>query len=63
MLVMCSRTTATGGELDGRPEAFDALVSHISEDIAGKMHSVSKARTLAAVAVKIEPSCANWLGM
>ena len=63
MLVMTSRSTDTGGVLDGDREAFDALVSHISEDLADGMHSASKARTLAAAAVKIDPSCADWLGM
>jgi len=63
MLVMCSRSTEKGGVLDGDRNAFDALVSHISEDLAHGMHSVSRARALAAVAVKIDPSCADWLGM
>jgi len=63
MLVMCSRTTPTGGILDGSEEAFEELVSFIGEEMADGTLSASSSRTLYSLCVRIDPSCRDWLGM
>lgn len=63
MLVMCARSTDKGGVLDGRPGAFEELVSHIGEELGDGMVSATAGRALASAAVKIDPACADWLGM
>ncbi|MFT4625683.1 MAG: hypothetical protein ACI8PZ_004354 [Myxococcota bacterium] len=63
MLIMCSKLTPTGGVLDGSQDAFDELVGFISGEIADGMVSATAARALASLCVKIDPSCADWLGM
>jgi hypothetical protein len=62
-LVMTSSPTPTGGELDGDEDAFEELVAFIGEELAEGMLSASAAKTLWRLAVKIDPSCAEWLGM
>ncbi|MEL6346159.1 MAG: hypothetical protein AAFV53_23820 [Myxococcota bacterium] len=62
MLIMCSQPTKTGGILEGSQKAFDELVTFISEEMAEGMLSASASRTLSALCVKIDPSCASWLG-
>ena len=63
MLVMCSRMTDKGGILDGSDEAFEELVSFIGEEMADGTLSSTAAGTLRAVCLKIDPGCADWLGM
>ena len=63
MLVMCSRSTETGAILDGSATAFEELVGHIGESMADGMLSMAAARTLGTLCVKIDPACADWLGM
>lgn len=63
MLIMCSTFTETGGVLQGSEEAFEELVSFISEEMAEGMLSAAASRTLRAMCVKIDPDCADWLGM
>lgn len=63
MLVMCSRMTATGGTLMGSVHAFDELVNDISVQIADGLISATAARALYSLCVKIDPDCADWLGM
>lgn len=63
MLVMCARSTEKGGVLDGRKAAFEELVSHIGEELADGMVSEAACRALFSAAVKIDPDCADWLGM
>lgn len=63
MLLMCSRPTETGGVLDGSEDDFQELVEHIGESIAEGMLSQGAARALSALCVKIDPDCAEWLGM
>jgi len=63
MLIMCSRYTATGGTLEGSEKAFEELVSFISEEMAEGMLSATAARALMSLCIKIDPECADWLGM
>lgn len=63
MLIMTSRHTDTGGELEGSEEDFEELVSFINEELAYDMLSARNARTLAKLCVKIDPACEDWLGM
>jgi hypothetical protein len=63
MLIMCSRMIPTGGVLDGSEAAFDELVEFISGEIADGMLSATATRALASLCVKIDPDCADWLGM
>ena len=62
MLVMCSHHTARGGVLDGSEEAFEQLLSFISEELSYGV-SARRARVLYSVAVAIDPDCADWIGM
>ncbi len=62
-LVMCSRSTSTGGVLEGTEEDFAELVEFISEELAEGMLSATAARALVSLAVKLDPDCADWLGM
>lgn len=63
MLVMRAKYTPTGGFLEGRQEAFDELVDFVGEELADGMLSASAARALEALCIKIDPECADWLGM
>lgn len=63
MMIMCSSLTATGGVLTGSEQAFEELVEFISEEIAEGMLSATSTRVLASLCVKIDPDCADWLGM
>ena len=63
MLIMCSRPTKTGGILEGSEEAFEELVSFISDEMAEGMLSATECRTLGALCVKVDPDCRDWLGM
>ncbi len=63
MLIMCSRHTPTGSVLDGSEDAFDELVQFISGEIADGMLSAADTRALAPLCVKIDPDCADWLGI
>lgn len=64
MMVMCSRPTDKGGGiLEGDEADFDELVSFIGESLADGMLSETKARPLRSLCVKIDPDCADWLGM
>lgn len=63
MLIMCSLMTDTGGELEGSDEAFAELVSFIGEEMAEGRLSATAFRALRAMCVKIDPECADWLGM
>lgn len=61
-LIMCSRSTPTGGTLQGSEKAFDELVEFISTEIAYGMLSATATKALASLCVKIDPDCADWLG-
>ncbi|MEQ1505862.1 MAG: hypothetical protein ABMB14_26745 [Myxococcota bacterium] len=63
MLIMCSSATETGGVLEGSEGAFEELVSFIGEAMADGMLSATAIRALWALCVKIDPDCADWLGM
>lgn len=63
MLIMTGRSTDTGGVLDGSEHAFEALVSFISEELADGVVSARAARALQSLCIKIDPDCADWLGM
>jgi len=63
MLLMCSLPTRKGAVLEGSEDAFAELVSSIGESMADGMLSASAARTLRSVCLKIDPDCADWLGM
>lgn len=61
-LVMCAASHEGGAVLDGSKQAFTELVEHISEEIAEGMLKGHTATTLRALCVKIDPTCASWLG-
>ncbi len=64
MMVMCSRPTDKGGGiLEGDESDFDELVSFIGESLADGMLSETRGRTLGSLCVKIDPDCADWLGL
>jgi len=63
MLIMCSRSTETGGVLAGSEQDFEELVEFISREMADGMLSATAARALGSLCVKIDPDCADWLGM
>ena len=63
MLLMCSHPTATGGPLEGPDQAFEELVSFIDEKMAVGMLSATATRALLSLCIKIDPECADWLGM
>lgn len=63
MLVMCSTSTATGGVLDGDEDAFEELVSFIGTEMAEGTLKVTASRALRSLCLKIDPDCADWLGM
>jgi len=63
MLIMCSRHTATGGVLEGSEQAFEELVSFVSEELAEGKLSATAARALLSLCIKIDPECADWLGI
>jgi hypothetical protein len=55
-LVMTSRSTPTGGALDGPPKAFAELVAHLWEDIEEDVVPKGKLRTYLALCEKLAPS-------
>jgi hypothetical protein len=63
MLLMCSLLTDTGGVLEGDEEAFAELVSFIGAEMAEDMLSATASRSLRTLCLKIDPGCAEWLGM
>jgi hypothetical protein len=63
MLVMCSSFTETGGLLEGSEEDFEELVSFIGGEMADGTLSLTAARALRSMCLKIDPGCAEWLGM
>jgi len=63
MLIMCARSTPSGAKLEGSEQAFDELVSFISGEIADGMVPESEIASLCSVCVRIDPGCADWLGM
>jgi hypothetical protein len=63
MLIMCSAPTETGGVLQGSEEAFEKLVSFIGEEMVDGTLSAAASRTLRSMCAKIDPDCADWLGM
>jgi hypothetical protein len=58
MLLMTSSDDA----LEGSKEAFVELVEFISEELAEGMVSRANEGVLIALCLKIDPSCADWLG-
>ena len=63
MLIMCASSTPTGAILEGSEEAFEELVAFISEELAEGLVRGRTAGTLHALGVKIDPGCADWLGI
>jgi hypothetical protein len=63
MLIMCSKFTETGGVLEGSEAAFEDLVSFVGEEMADGMLSATASRALRSMCVKIDPDCADWLGL
>jgi len=63
MLIMCSRPDPSGDILEGTQDDFDELVEHISAEFAEGMVSYRDAPLLYAICIKIDPNCAEWLGM
>ncbi|TVQ87640.1 MAG: hypothetical protein EA397_17905 [Deltaproteobacteria bacterium] len=63
MLIMCCTPTETGGILEGSQRAFEELVDFVSEEFSEGMLPASKVRALTSLCVKIDPECADWLGM
>lgn len=63
MMIMCSKPTEAGGVLQGSEEAFEALVLFIGEAMADGLLSATASRALWSMCVKINPDCADWLGM
>lgn len=61
MLIVCARRTPSGATLEGSEQAFEELVSFISVEIAENM--VPETESLWSLCVKIDPGCADWLGM
>lgn len=63
MLVMCSLPTATGATLEGSDDDFSEILSFIGEQMADGMLSETAERALRSMCLKIDPDCADWLGM
>ena len=63
MMVMCSESTATGGVIEGDAQDFEELVAFISEGLADGAYRAGEGRVLMSLCVKINPDCADWLGM
>lgn len=63
MLIMCARPDRSGDILEGTQDDFDELVEHISSEFAEGMVSARDAPLLYAICIKIDPNCAEWLGM
>lgn len=63
LLVMSARSTDSGAVLDGSQSAFGELVEHIGSELEEGMFSGPIAGALHALCVKIDPECADWLGM
>jgi hypothetical protein len=63
LLIMCARSTPTGATLEGSEQAFDELVSFISGEIADEMVPETEMSSLSSLCVRIDPGCADWLGM
>ena len=63
MLIMCARPTPSGDTLEGSKQAFDELVSFISGEIAEGMVHETAISSLSSLCVRIDPGCADWLGM
>jgi len=63
MLVMCAHPDPSGDTLEGTKDDFDELVEHISGEFAEGMVSNRDAPLLYAICIKINPDCAEWLGM
>ncbi len=62
MLLMRSRQTEEGAVLDGSEEDFAELVEFIGEDLAEGMLTARAASSLSELCIRIDPSCADWLG-
>lgn len=63
MLLMCAHSTASGATLEGTEEAFAELIDFIGEEMADGMVSSAAGGVLYSLCVKIDPDCADWLGM
>jgi hypothetical protein len=63
MLLMCAHRTESGATLEGSEEAFTELIDFISEELADGMVSAASGAVLYALCVRIDPDCADWLGM
>ncbi len=63
MLVMCSMPREGGAVLEGSRDAFDELIEHINEDLCEGMLTGPAAKALTALCLKLDPRCAEWLGM
>ena len=49
--------------LEGDEEAFDSLLSTLSEEIGEGLCTQKNARSLLAISKKIDPACLDWIGM
>lgn len=52
-----------GGVLEGSEEDFEALLSHINEDISEGLVKARALRSLVSVCEMINPDSINWLGV
>jgi hypothetical protein len=63
MLVMCSIPSEEGAVLEGPDEAFAELIEHINEDLCEGSLAKPVAAALTSLCLKVDPRCAEWLGM
>ena len=61
MMIMCSRRTEDGAEIEGAESDFRALVEFVGEEVAEGLVVGGAARALVALCEEIEPGCSEWM--
>ena len=62
MMIVTARPLAQGETLQGEEASFQELIEFIDEEIAEGMVSGRAASLLFDLCVRMDPSCADWLG-
>ena len=62
-MIMMANSNEKGWTLSGDDEAFESLLSLISEEIGEGLSTKKNARALLGICKKVDPASLDWIGM
>lgn len=62
-MIMTAKPDANGWTISGDEDAFDSMLSVISEEIGEGLCSQRNAKALLGICKKVDPASLDWIGM